>query len=371
MNDRRSSQSGFSLVELLIALTVTLIVTGAVYGLLTVGQKAFRREPEKSDLQQNLRLAIDVITRDIRNAGVGLSPGAQVFTVGLDAAGPSSGNMGVWDKLDFLADDGTCPMMWATIDGASPEADLTFAQTSFPCYGPNASTPPLLVRVGFPSTTQPSERVGWATIDPPNKRIVFTPGTSPEAVAASQVQSPANLVTANSVTRQQRIRYELAVAPSDNLPSLFRSESGGFATKAVGSYALGQITSPSDGADAIDAGGWELVARGIEDLQVQYRTRPSGGTDSWTDAAPAAVAEDPATDAVQESVAGMVREVRVTLGGRAEGLGAPVEGASNGPTAGTMAIRNRITSSIVPRAILMGMQAMPRPRPPGVPAWEW
>ena len=34
----RSQQSGFSLVELLVAVTVTMIVSGAVYGLLASGQ---------------------------------------------------------------------------------------------------------------------------------------------------------------------------------------------------------------------------------------------------------------------------------------------------------------------------------------------
>ena len=38
--------SGFSLIELTIAMVVTLIVSGAIFGLLTGGKTAFRREPE-------------------------------------------------------------------------------------------------------------------------------------------------------------------------------------------------------------------------------------------------------------------------------------------------------------------------------------
>ena len=53
----RSSQSGFSLVELLVAMLVTLVVSGAVFALMTAGQGAFRREPELTERQQNIRVA--------------------------------------------------------------------------------------------------------------------------------------------------------------------------------------------------------------------------------------------------------------------------------------------------------------------------
>ena len=69
-------QSGFSLVELMVAMTVTLIVSGAIYGLLASGGNAFRREPEVADRQQNIRLAMDLITRDVYTAGA-VSPGGR------------------------------------------------------------------------------------------------------------------------------------------------------------------------------------------------------------------------------------------------------------------------------------------------------
>ena len=64
-----SKERGFSLVELMVAMTVTLIVSGAIYGLLTSGSNAFRREPELADRQQNIRVAMDLISRDVYNAG--------------------------------------------------------------------------------------------------------------------------------------------------------------------------------------------------------------------------------------------------------------------------------------------------------------
>ena len=61
-------ETGFSLIELMVAMLITLIVSGAIFGLLSSGHSAFRREPELSDRQQSIRLAMDVISRDVVNA---------------------------------------------------------------------------------------------------------------------------------------------------------------------------------------------------------------------------------------------------------------------------------------------------------------
>ena len=84
MDARRTAsdpgQQGFSMIELLVAMTVTLIVSSAIYGLLTAGGSAFRREPEMADRQQNIRIAMDAISRDIEAAGGGGPLVGQVFT---------------------------------------------------------------------------------------------------------------------------------------------------------------------------------------------------------------------------------------------------------------------------------------------------
>ena len=83
MQPRRASNKGelgFSMVELMVAMVVTLVVSGAIFGLLTVGGNAFRREPEVADRQQNIRIAMDAIFRDIQNAGSGMPLVSQAFT---------------------------------------------------------------------------------------------------------------------------------------------------------------------------------------------------------------------------------------------------------------------------------------------------
>ena len=88
-------EDGFSLVELLVALTVTLIVSGAIYGLLTSGSAAFRREPELADRQQNIRVAMDVLARDVFNAGAALPRFSQVFTLTDSVGGSCTGGQGL------------------------------------------------------------------------------------------------------------------------------------------------------------------------------------------------------------------------------------------------------------------------------------
>ncbi len=75
---------------------ITLIVSGAMFGLLSTGHNAFRREPELSDRQQNIRVAMDVISRDVVNAGSNMPAFLQVFTrTDTPPAGPTlNGNGG-------------------------------------------------------------------------------------------------------------------------------------------------------------------------------------------------------------------------------------------------------------------------------------
>lgn len=61
--------SGFTLVEILVVITIFGIFMGAVYSLYIAHMKtAFNRE-EVVDVQQNVRIAMDQLTRDIRMAG--------------------------------------------------------------------------------------------------------------------------------------------------------------------------------------------------------------------------------------------------------------------------------------------------------------
>ncbi len=65
-----SNQSiGFSLVELLIAMLVGLVVLGAAYNVFTIQNKALSNQEEIVAMQQNIRLGMDMMVREIGMAG--------------------------------------------------------------------------------------------------------------------------------------------------------------------------------------------------------------------------------------------------------------------------------------------------------------
>ncbi|MCM3871899.1 MAG: prepilin-type N-terminal cleavage/methylation domain-containing protein [Pyrinomonadaceae bacterium] len=68
----RRGQSGFSLIEVIVATTVMLVIVGAVFSLVGNSMKVAMTTYELTDAQQNLRIAQEFINRDIVNAGDGL-----------------------------------------------------------------------------------------------------------------------------------------------------------------------------------------------------------------------------------------------------------------------------------------------------------
>lgn len=71
-NTQRTDQDGFSLIELMVAITVMTIVVGAVFSLMRDSMKVAAATYELTDAQENLRMAQEIINRDLMFAGAGL-----------------------------------------------------------------------------------------------------------------------------------------------------------------------------------------------------------------------------------------------------------------------------------------------------------
>lgn len=72
VNSKRNSQAGYSVIEMMIAATVMLILTGAVVSLLKNSIMVATTSYELTDAQESLRTAQEYIGRDLMNAGDGL-----------------------------------------------------------------------------------------------------------------------------------------------------------------------------------------------------------------------------------------------------------------------------------------------------------
>jgi type II secretory pathway pseudopilin PulG len=67
----RIAETGFSIVELIIAMVIFMIVTGIVFGTLQVAMKSRTVVTESTQVNKNVRVAMNVIGRDTYNAGFG------------------------------------------------------------------------------------------------------------------------------------------------------------------------------------------------------------------------------------------------------------------------------------------------------------
>lgn len=63
---------GMTLLELLIGIVVTLVIVAAGFSILTTTSKAVRATDQTVDLQQNIRMAMNLIEHDIKEAGFGM-----------------------------------------------------------------------------------------------------------------------------------------------------------------------------------------------------------------------------------------------------------------------------------------------------------
>ena len=105
--DTTRNQDGFSLIELMIAMTLTLIIAGASATLLTQSFRLRSREDNRSDAIADAQRALNIVSREIANSGFGLMDNGIVpgdtndvsirFRANLNAYTSEPGNQAVSD----------------------------------------------------------------------------------------------------------------------------------------------------------------------------------------------------------------------------------------------------------------------------------
>ena len=307
-------QNGFSLIELVIAMTVTLIISGAIFQLMSAGQTAFRKEPAMADRQQSIRMGLDIISQDIYRAGYGFPQFAQVFTDNLDAVGPLGPGGADTDELEiFLATE--CPPK-AVCD--SPGTTITTVEEFSAC-----ENFPALVILG----NETEFGVFWAEAPGigtsgscgkgggKNGHAVLPHGKSKFSNPPGGIPFDPEYMLVGSV-----IGYRINLE-ADGTPNLERSAFGG---EDVGGQS-----------------SWQIIARGVEDMQVEYlngvdwQDGPGLITCGFSCAAPTAADFDT-----------VIRRVRVRLSARA--MAPNLTGQSMSAVGN--AARGQLVTDIAPRA---------------------
>jgi len=358
------SEAGFSLVEMLVAMTITLIISGAIYGLLSTGQSAFRREPELTDRQQNARIAMNLIMRDIANAGGGMPPFIQSFKNGLNAvaAAPVNADNVHTDELELITNSGSKdnePVCYTSGNGNGSNLRLMrdLCEPSGCPSGTEFPVPQIVMLVMDDGTwsmrtilsVQPSNGnpgPGTCTSGSPHAVLSFASGTDDTGLnqpSGTCLASPGPGTTTNNNCGVQAISFATIVR--------YRIRND-----AAGVPLLQRFSSDDPksfvGHVMVDD-GYQTVARGIEDLQVQY-TR-SGAATTWVDDAPVVTLNDYTT---------LINQVKVTLVARSEARN--IQGARLNTATGRVNIRGSLTSVGSPRSTLIQLAnapASPSPKP--------
>jgi type II secretory pathway pseudopilin PulG len=101
------AEKGFTLLELLISIALTILIMGSVYALLQNAQETFQREPQIVDLQQSARTVLSRVSTDVLQAGAGLPPEFPAFTTpAIDPTVGDSGAPGAPDVVEIIGNLG-------------------------------------------------------------------------------------------------------------------------------------------------------------------------------------------------------------------------------------------------------------------------
>lgn len=109
--------AGFSLIELMIAMTVTLVVMTIASSLLAQSLNIRSRENERIEALADAQRALNMMTRDIANAGCGLTSN------GIVAADSDNLQIRVRSNLDYFPDSTST----SDSDTSDPDEDVVYA----------------------------------------------------------------------------------------------------------------------------------------------------------------------------------------------------------------------------------------------------
>jgi type IV pilus assembly protein PilW len=111
-------EAGMTLVEVMIAMSITIIILAAAFTTLIVTEKMTRANDKVVETQQNVRTAMDILARDIKFAGYGMNgPVGNNCRVGRVATNNAAALV-PWDKVPGGPDNGPDEISLATAVGS-------------------------------------------------------------------------------------------------------------------------------------------------------------------------------------------------------------------------------------------------------------
>ena len=243
---RPSHDGGFTLIELMIALIISVVVITAGFTILTSTSRAVRANDISADVQQNVRVAMELIARDVKLAGFGTSGAVGNCSLALKptdatATGPDSGS----DSMDLLVPTTSMNTpAWQLASVAGPNGFNGITLTA----GARAD----MVSRGLVNNSYLS--IGGAY----TVKVPAVPAAGDTLTLESTVPSPITFPVGAQVHLLECIRYDIgttaAACGSANAPCLRRGVSGGAMAAVVDGIEDLQLAYACDGCTELENG---------------------------------------------------------------------------------------------------------------------
>ncbi|MCG6969684.1 MAG: PilW family protein [Gammaproteobacteria bacterium] len=254
-------QSGMTLIEIMIALTLSLVLIGGVIQLFLTSKQTFNMNEAMARVQESGRFALDTISRDLRMAG-----------------------------FQGCADPGAVPSE-SVVKTNSPTANLL--QSAITGNEGSAASDSLTVQFASGDATRLVSNT-----DPVNATIVAQ--SNPDNISVNEVVMMADCTTAHLVritdvaNNASDVTFTYGAAENDlgalskaygpGSTQIMRFNSVSYSVAPTGrSNARGEAITALFRQGINDAAPVELV-EGVENLQIQYGERLADGTVRFSDA---------------------------------------------------------------------------------------
>lgn len=269
---------GFSLIELMVAITISALILGVLTQVYAGAKRSYRVSEALSRMQENGRYALDFLTRDIRLAGYTgcISSGTSVSNI----ANPISG----WSPLNTA----TSPITLQGVQGYETSTVTASAITTTTTVLTDAVLIQHLstnsAKLINPSPTNANIQISGNALNLQQYEIlVVTDCSFADIFKATSVSNSSSTVTiahSNSnntgnntskeygenaeVMRMESNVYYINTNTTTGVPSLMRRRLGFFTTGDAGQYCTNATSSTTQGFCV------EEIAEGVEDLQLVY-----------------------------------------------------------------------------------------------------
>lgn len=163
---------GFTLIELLVAVMLSGMVVTAMYSLYVSQNKSYTVQDQVAEMQQNARVAMDKIVRDLRMAGFG-KPAASVngFSDAITAGNNVNDNtdqitvVAAYDELSTLSANAPMGATTVTLQSAADAANFDTGMKKYLCLGgaPETDCYTVIGIVGDQLTVSPNLRRDYSS----------------------------------------------------------------------------------------------------------------------------------------------------------------------------------------------------------------